>query len=157
MKVLIVFDSSTGNTEKMAHAVEEGVRKAGVDPVLKHVDEASVDEVPQYQGLVLGSPVYYGLPSGKIKQFVDESVKYHGKLDGMVGGAFASAGGTHTGAETTIIAINEMLLVHGMVIQGSSAGSHYGAASVGSPNDASIEACRKLGERVGRLVKKLSK
>ncbi|MDP2900815.1 MAG: NAD(P)H-dependent oxidoreductase [Candidatus Bathyarchaeota archaeon] len=157
MKVLIVFDSSTGNTEKMAHAVEEGVRKAGVDPVLKHVDEASVDEVPQYQGLVLGSPVYYGLPSGKIKKFVDESVKYHGKLDGMVGGAFASAGGTHTGAETTIIAINEMLLVHGMVIQGSSAGSHYGAASVGSPNDASIEACRKLGERVGRLVKKLSK
>ncbi len=157
MKVLIVFDSSTGNTEKMAHAVEEGVKKAGVDPVLKHVDEASVDEVPQYQGLVLGSPVYYGLPSGKIKKFVDESVKYHGKLDGMVGGAFASAGGTHTGAETTIIAINEMLLVHGMVIQGSSAGSHYGAASVGSPNDASIEACRKLGERVGRLVKKLSK
>lgn len=157
MKVLIVFDSSTGNTEKMAHAVEEGVKKAGVDPVIKHVDEASVDEIPQYQGLVLGSPVYYGLPSGKIKKFVDESVKYHGKLDGMVGGAFASAGGTHTGAETTIIAINEMLLVHGMVIQGSSAGSHYGAASVGSPNDASIEACRKLGERVGRLVKKLSK
>jgi NAD(P)H dehydrogenase (quinone) len=157
LKVLIVFDSSTGNTEKMAHAVEEGVKKAGVDPVIKHVDEASVDEVPQYQGLVLGSPVYYGLPSGKIKKFVDESVKYHGKLDGMVGGAFASAGGTHTGAETTIIAINEMLLVHGMVIQGSSAGSHYGAASVGSPNDASIEACRKLGERVGRLVKKLSK
>lgn len=157
MKVLIVFDSSTGNTEKMAHAVEEGVKKAGVDPVIKHVDEASVDEVPQYQGLVLGSPVYYGLPSGKIKKFVDESVKYHGKLDGMVGGAFASAGGAHTGAETTIIAINEMLLVHGMVIQGSSAGSHYGAASVGSPNDASIEACRKLGERVGRLVKKLSK
>lgn len=157
MEVLIVFDSGTGNTEKMAHAVEEGVRKAGVDPVLKHVDEASVDEIPQYQGLVLGSPVYYGLPSGKIKTFIDESVKYHGKLDGMVGGAFASAGGTHTGAETTIIAMNEMLLVHGMVIQGSSAGSHYGAASVGSPNDASMEACRKLGERVGELVKKLNK
>ena len=156
MKVLIVFDSGTGNTEKMAHAVEEGVRKAGVDSVLKHVDEASVDEVPQYQGLILGSPVYYGLPSGKIKKFIDESVKYHGKLDGMVGGAFASAGGTHTGAETTIIAMNEMLLVHGMVIQGSSAGSHYGAASVGSPNDASIEACRKLGERVGKLVTKLN-
>jgi len=156
VKVLIVFDSGTGNTEKMAHAVEEGVRKAGVDSVLKHVDEASVDEVPQYQGLILGSPVYYGLPSGKIKKFIDESVKYHGKLDGMVGGAFASAGGTHTGAETTIIAMNEMLLVHGMVIQGSSAGSHYGAASVGSPNDASIEACRKLGERVGKLVTKLN-
>ena len=157
MKVLIIYDSSTGNTEKMAHAVEDGVKKAGVDPVIKYVDEASVDEIPQYQGLILGSPVYYGLPSGKIKKFVDESVKYHGKLDGMVGGAFASAGGTHTGAESTIMAINEMLLIHGMVIQGSSAGSHYGASSVGSPNDASLEACKKLGERVSKLVKKLNK
>ena len=157
MKVLIVYDSSTGNTEKMAHAVEDGVKKASIDPVIKHVDEISVDEIPQYQGLILGSPVYYGLPSGKIKKLIDESVKYHGKLEGMVGGAFASAGGTHTGAETTIIAINEMLLVHGMVIQGSSAGSHYGASSVGSPNDASLEACKKLGERVGGLVQKLNK
>ena len=156
MKVLIVYDSSTGNTEKMAHSVEDGVKKAGVDPVIKHVDEASVDEIPHYQGLILGSPVYYGLPSGKIKKFIDESVKYHGKLDGMVGGAFACAGGIHTGAETTIIAINEMLLVHGMIIQGSFAGSHYGASSVGSPNDASLEACKKLGERVGKLVKKLN-
>lgn len=155
MNVLIIFDSSTGNTEKMAHAVEEGVKKAGVQTQLRHVDKASVDEMPHYQGIILGSPVYYGLPSWKIKKYIDESVKFHGKLDGMVGGAFASAGGTHTGAETTIIAINEMLLVHGMVIQGSSAGSHYGAASVGSPNDASLEACRKLGERVGKLVNKL--
>ena len=157
MKVLIVYDSSTGNTEKMAHAVEDGVTKTGVEVIFKHVDEASVDEIPQCQGLILGSPVYYGLPSGKIKKFIDDSIKYHGKLDGTVGGAFASAGGTHTGAETTIIAINEMLLVHGMIIQGSSAGSHYGAASVGSPNDASLEACRKLGERVGKLVKRLNK
>ena len=139
----------------MAHAVEEGVKKAGVQTQLRHVDKASVDEMPNYQGIILGSPVYYGLPSWKIKKYIDESVKFHGKLDGKVGGAFASAGGTHTGAETTIIAINEMLLVHGMVIQGSSAGSHYGAASVGSPNDASLEACRKLGERVGKLVNKL--
>jgi NAD(P)H dehydrogenase (quinone) len=157
MKVLIVYDSSTGNTGKMAHAIEEGVKKTGVEPILKHVDEASIDEIPQCQGIILGSPVYYGLPSAKIKKFIDESIKYHGKLDGMVGGAFASAGGTHTGAETTIIAINEMLLVHGMIIQGSSAGSHYGASSIGSPNDASLEACSRLGERVGKLVKKLNK
>ncbi len=157
MKVFIVYDSSTGNTEKMAHAVEDGVKKASVEVIFKHVDEASIDEIPQCQGLILGSPVYYGLPSGKIKKFIDESIKYHGKLDGIVGGGFASAGGTHTGAETTIMAINQMLLVHGMIIQGSSAGSHYGASSVGSPNDASLEACRKLGERVGKLVNRLNK
>ncbi|MCK4437702.1 NAD(P)H-dependent oxidoreductase, partial [Candidatus Bathyarchaeota archaeon] len=107
MKILVVFDSRTGNTEKMAHAVAEGVRGAGVEPVVRKVDEANVDELLGVQGLILGSPVYYGLPTAKIKAFIDESVKFHGKLEGMVGGAFCSAGGTHTGSETTIMALLE--------------------------------------------------
>jgi len=157
MKVLIVYDSRTGNTEKMAYAVEEGVRRAKAEVTLKKVDEVSVDELLSVQGLILGSPVYYGLPSSKIKNFIDESVKYHGRLEGVIGGSFCSAGGTHTGSETTIMALNEALLVHGMVIQGSSAGNHYGATSVGSPNEGALEACRKLGERVAMLANKLHK
>jgi NAD(P)H dehydrogenase (quinone) len=156
VKILIVYDSRSGNTEKMAYAVMEGVKGAGIDVLLKNINEASVDELLNVQGLILGSPVYYGLPTAKIKAFIDDSVKYHGKLDGMVGGAFASAGGTHTGAETTITAINEMLFIHGMIIQGSSGGSHFGAASVGAPDDNAKEACRKLGERVAKLAKKIN-
>lgn len=155
MKVLVVYDSRTGNTEKMAYAVEEGVKAEGVDVEVKKVEEASVDELPSVQGLILGSPVYYGQPSSKIKGFIDESVKYHGKLEGKVGEAFASSGGTHTGAETTIIALLEALMIHGMVVQGTSGTNHYGPASVGAPNDASIETCKKLGQRVAKLVKKL--
>jgi len=155
LKVLIVYDSRSGNTEKMAHAVAEGVQEEGVDVEVKKVDDASVDELPEVDGLILGSPVYYGLPTGKLKEFIDASVKYHGKLDGKVGGAFASAGGTHTGAETTIIALNEALFIHGMVIQGTSGSNHYGAASVGAPDDKDAENCKKLGKRVASLVKKL--
>ena len=138
----------------MAHAVAEGVSEEGVDVEVKRVDEASVDELPGVDGLILGSPVYYGLPTAKIKEFIDDSVKYHGKLDGKVGGAFASSGGVHTGAETTVIALNESLFIHGMVIQGTSGSNHYGAASVGAPDDKDIENCRKLGSRVASLVKK---
>ncbi|NQT08403.1 NAD(P)H-dependent oxidoreductase [Candidatus Bathyarchaeota archaeon] len=154
MKVLIVYDSRSGNTEKMAHAVSEGVSEEGLDVEVKRVEEASVDELPGMDGLILGSPVYYGLPTAKIKEFIDDSVKYHGKLDGKVGGAFASSGGTHTGAETTVMALNEALFIHGMVIQGTSGSNHYGAASVGAPDDKDIENCRKLGSRVANLVKK---
>jgi NAD(P)H dehydrogenase (quinone) len=157
MRMLIVYDSRTGNTEKMALAVVEGVKSAGVEAVLKKVDDDTVDEIPAYDGLILGSPVYYGLPTGKIKAFIDASVKHHGKLDGMVGGAFASAGGSHTGAETTIISLLESLMVHGMVVQGTSSTNHYGAASVGAPDDKAVEVCRKMGERLGNLVKKLRK
>jgi len=155
VKVLIVYDSRSGNTEKMAHAVSEGVSEEGLDVEVKRVDEASVDELPGVDGLILGSPVYYGLPTAKIKEFIDDSVKYHGKLDGKVGGAFASSGGTHTGAETTVMALNEALFIHGMVIQGTSGSNHYGAASVGAPDDKDVENCRKLGSRVASLVKKI--
>lgn len=118
VKVLIVYDSSTGNTEKMAHAVARGVEAAGVGVDVNNVDEASVDELTGIDGLILGSPVYYGLPSGKLKEFVDASVKHHGKLEGKVGGAFASSGGGHSGAETTILALLEALLIHGMIVWG---------------------------------------
>jgi NAD(P)H dehydrogenase (quinone) len=156
VKVLIVYDSQTGNTEKMAQAVAAGVEAAGVEPIVRKVDEANVDELLKVRGLILGSPVYYGLPSARIKAFIDESVKFHGKLDGMVGGAFCSSGGTHTGCETTIMALLGALMIHGMVVQGTSGKNHYGAASVGAPDDADAEVCRKMGERVAELVKKLN-
>jgi NAD(P)H dehydrogenase (quinone) len=155
MKILIVYDSRSGNTEKMAYAVAEGVREEEVGVVIRKVDDASVDELPDADGVILGSPVYYGLPTGKIKEFVDASVKYHGKLDGKVGGAFASSGGIHTGAETTIIALHEALLIHGMIVQGTSGANHYGAASVEAPDDNDRENCKKLGKRVASLVKRL--
>lgn len=155
MKVLIVYDSRSGNTEKMAYAVSKGVEMEGVEVDVKKVDDASVDELPDIDGLILGSPVYYGLPTGKLKEFIDASVKYHGKLEGKVGAAFASSGGTHSGAETTVIALLEALLIHGMVVQGTSGRNHYGAASVGAPDDNAAEACRKLGQRVANLVKRI--
>ena len=156
MKVLIIYDSRTGNTEKMAQKISETIKKNGLNVILKKVDEASVDELPNVQALILGSPVYYGLPTGRIKEFLDKSVKYHGKLTHLVGGAFCSAGGTHTGSETTILALLESLLVHGMIIQGNPHGNHYGPAAVGSPDKKALDHCRKLGERVADLVKKLN-
>ena len=80
MKVLIVYDSRSGNTEKMAHAVSEGVSDEGLDVEVKMVDEASVDELPGVDGLILGSPVHYGLPIPKMEEFIDNSVKYQGKI-----------------------------------------------------------------------------
>jgi NAD(P)H dehydrogenase (quinone) len=157
MKILIVYDSRTGNTEKMAHAVAEGARGEGAEVEVRRVDEASVDMLPGFDGLIIGSPVYYGQPSSKIKRFLDESVKYHGKLEGKVGGAFASSGGTHSGGETTIISILEALLIHGMVVQGTSGRNHYGPVSVGAPGEEDVKACRLLGARVARLVKLLHK
>ena len=67
MKILIVYDSRTGNTGLMADAVAQGVKDSGVEAVLKTVGEASIDELPQVQGVIFGSPVYYGLPTGRLR------------------------------------------------------------------------------------------
>jgi len=153
---LIVYDSKTGNTEKMAFAVAEGVKEVGgVDVTVKKIDETTNDDLLKADGIVVGSPTYYGQMSGKVKALFDESVKIHGKLAGKAGAAFTSSGGAASGAETTIISILEAMLVHGMIIQGRAQSAHYGAASVGAPKEREKQRCKELGKAIARLTLKL--
>lgn len=155
-KVLVVYDSKTGHTEKMALAVAEGAKQVGgVDVTVKKVDQTNVDDLLSADGIIMGSPTYYGQMSAKLKALVDKSVRIHGKLEGKVGAAFTSSGGTATGAETTLLSILQVMLVHGMVIQGRPHDKHYGAAAVGSPSDRELKFCRELGKRTTSLVMKL--
>jgi NAD(P)H dehydrogenase (quinone) len=155
-RVLVVYDSEGGNTEKMAFAVSDGVKQIkNVEVTVKKVEQASLDDLCRSDGIIMGSPTYYGQMSGKLKAFIDSSVKIHGKLEGKVGAAFTSSGGTATGAETTLLAILETMLIHGMIIQGRSDDKHFGSAAVGAPHAKEIEYCRELGRRVAHLVLKL--
>jgi NAD(P)H dehydrogenase (quinone) len=157
-RVLVVYDSRTGNTEKMAYAVAEGVKKVqGAKAVVKKVDQATNKDLVNADGIIIGSPTYYGQMSGKMKTFIDDSVEIHGKLSGKVGAAFTSSGGTASGAETTLLSILKALLVHGMIIQGRHDDKHYGAAAVGKPDEEAIESCRGIGERTAKLVLKVRK
>jgi NAD(P)H dehydrogenase (quinone) len=157
-RILIVYDSKSGNTERMAHAVIEGARQVkNVDVDMKNVDQTSLDDLVCADGIVFGSPTYFGEMSGKLKTFIDESVKVYGKLDGKVGAAFTSSGGTASGAETTLLSIIQAMLVHGMIVPGRSGDKHFGAAAVGSPQDNDLESCRDLGKRVAELASKLKK
>ena len=156
MRVLIIYDSKTGNTEKMALAVAEGAKEAeGVNVLVKKAEKTTNEDLLKADGIIVGSPTYYGQMSGKIKAMFDESVKIHGKLEGKVGAAFTSSGGIASGAETTIISILEAMLVHGMIIQGRASSGHYGAAAVGAPKEREINRCRELGRMVVDLVSKL--
>jgi NAD(P)H dehydrogenase (quinone) len=155
-KILVVYDSKTGNTEKMAFAVAEGVKQTkGVKVIVKRVEQTSVEDFLGVDGIIMGSPTYYGQMSAKLKALIDESVKIHGKLEGKVGAAFTSSGGTATGAETTLMSILQAMLVHGMIVQGRADDKHYGAVALGSPNAKELKSCNKLGKRVAMLVKKL--
>lgn len=154
-KILIIYYSRTGNVRKMADTIGEGIREEGVEVLIKEVKDTRVEELLEYDGIIIGSPTYYGLPAAEIKRFLDDSVRFHGKLEGKVGGAFASSGGIAGGNETTILAILEALLIHGMIIQGNPGGDHYGPVSINTPDERSLRECREYGRRIARLIKKL--
>jgi len=155
-KVLIIYYSRTGNTKAMATAVEEGVKSEGLDVQLKDVKDVSPRELLEYEGIIIGSPTYYGTMAGQIKLLLDESVKYHGKLAGKVGGAFSSSGILGGGNETTVLDILKALLIHGMIIQGSPMGPHYGPVAIGKPDTGNRNQCVELGKSVAQLIKRLT-
>ncbi len=157
-RILVVYDSETGNTEKMAFAVAEGAKQVGeVNVTVKKAEQTKLEDLLKADGIIMGSPTYFGQMSAKLKTLIDKSIEIHEKLEGKVGAAFTSAGGTATGAETTLLSIIKAMLIHGMIVQGRSDDKHYGAAAFESPDDGELKFCRELGKRTASLVLKLKK
>ncbi len=149
-KVLIVYQSKSGNTEKMAKMIGEAVEGEGLHVEIKIAKDTTPEDMRAADGIIVGSPTYYGVMGGELKYLFDRSVAVHGKLDGKVGGAFATA--AVSGFETTIRGIHDAMLIHGMVIQGDPSGNHYGPVSIGEPEGPERESCRRFGERFAQLV-----
>jgi NAD(P)H dehydrogenase (quinone) len=154
-KVLVAYYSRTGNTEKMAQAVADGARASGVEVVLKRIGDIKAAELLGYDGLIFGSPTYYGTMAWEMKKIIDESVEFHGKLAGKVGGAFSSSANVGGGNETTVLDILRVFLIHGMIVEGTAHGDHYGPVAINAPDARAKPQCEALGKRVGDLVNKL--
>ena len=155
--LLIVYYTRSGNTEKMAHIIAEGAREVSeVEVTLKSVADTSIDDLLAADGVIMGSPVYYGTMAAELKGLLDESVKYQGKLAGKVGGGFASSGGLAGGNETTVVDIVKALMIHGMVVQGMAQGDHYGPVAVGAPDERSRGECLRYGRQTAELVKRMA-
>jgi NAD(P)H dehydrogenase (quinone) len=151
-KLLVVYHSKTGHTARMAELVAEGARETGADVTLKTVEDTEAEELLEYDGILAGTPTYYGLPSAPLKKLFDDSVQFHKQLDGKVGGAFTSAANIGGGNETTVLAILQMMLIHGMVVQGNPAGDHYGPVAINKPDERASQQARRLGQRVADLA-----
>lgn len=154
-KVLVIYYSRTGNTEKLANELAGGIRSTGLEVDVKKVQEVDPEQALAYDGIVMGSPVYYGSMSAECKKFFDESVKFHGKFKGKVGGAFASSANIGGGNETTILDILKAWLIHGMIVVGDHQGDHYGSVAIGAPDQRAVKNAGNQGKILGNLVKTL--
>jgi NAD(P)H dehydrogenase (quinone) len=155
-RILVLYYSRTGNTEKMAHAAAEGARAAGAEVAIAKAEGFGAERLRDFDGLVIGSPTYYGTMAWELKKVFDDSVKLHGALEGKAGGAFTSSANIGGGNETAILDILQAMLIHGMVVQGTHTGDHYGPVAVGEPDARATEQCKALGRRVARLAEALA-
>ncbi len=139
-KVLVLYYSSYGHIETLAHAVADGVCQAGALAQVKRVPElvpehvarkagyrtsqpadvASVAELPEYDAIVIGTPTRFGNMAAQMKNFLDQcgGLWAGDRLVGKVGSVFTSTGSQHGGQESTILATHTVLLHLGMVIVG---------------------------------------
>ena len=158
MQVLVLYFSKSGNTRRLAEAIGKGIEEVeGVRAVLKSTDEVTQEDFVGSDGIIAGSPVYFGVMAAELKKVFDEFVVVRKKMEGKVGAAFATSGDVTGGKETTMMSILQTLLIYGMVIAGDpmSATGHYGTACVGAPDDKAEENGSKLGRRVAEIAKKL--
>lgn len=140
VKVLVLYYSSYGHMEQMAHAAAEGARKAGCEAVVKRVPEtvpedvarkahfkldqpapvATIQELKEYDAIILGIPTRFGRMSAQMASFWDQGggLWASGELVGKVGSVMSSSATQHGGQETTLFAGITNLLHFGLIIVG---------------------------------------
>lgn len=140
-KVLVLYYSSYGHIETMAHAVAEGAASVeGTEVTVKRVPESMAEdaalaagmkleqnaeiatpgELADYDAIIFGTPTRFGNMAGQMRNFLDQTgpLWFENKLVGKVGSVFCSTASQHGGQETTITSFHITLLHHGMVIAG---------------------------------------
>ena len=99
-KILIVYHSQTGNTQKMAHAIAEGAKSIdGVEVILRKAVDATLEDLLTADGFALGTPENFGYMSGMVKDFFDRT--FYGAQEKVFRKPFVvfiSAGNDGTGA-----------------------------------------------------------
>jgi NAD(P)H dehydrogenase (quinone) len=115
VQVLVMYYSRSGNTKELAQEIAKGVEQVdGVDCVLKPVGEVTKDDFVAADGIIAGSPVYFGVMAAEMKEVFDKFVGIRNKMGDKVGAAFATSGDPSGGKETTIFSIIQAMMIYGI-------------------------------------------
>jgi len=164
-KVLIVYDSKTGNTERMAEAVANGARSIdGVEVLKQKADVTSDDDLIRADAFIVGSPVYNANVTPEISRFIASWPFEDQPLKNKIGAAFVTAGGISAGEEIVQMNILQSMLIFGMIIVGGPDWTQpFGASAItgeapfeGKPSEQFLEKGYLLGERVAKLAVRMN-
>ena len=195
-KVLVLYYSAYGHIEAMANAIAEGARNTGATVDVKRVPElvpeavakasyykldqaapvAKIDDLANYDAIIVGAPTRFGRMSSQMAAFLDQAggLWMKGALNGKVGGAFSSTATQHGGQETTLFSIITNLLHLGLMVVGLpysfqgqmkldevTGGSPYGATTIAGgqgqrqPSANELDGARFQGKLIAQTAQKL--
>lgn len=196
-RVLVLYYSMYGHIEALAREVAAGAAEVeGVEVVVKRVPElipeeqarkigvkldqeapiATVDELPEYDAIIVGTPTRFGNMAAQMRNFWDQTgpLWAKGALIGKVGSVFTATATQHGGQESTILSVHTTLLHHGMIVVGVpfscaeltqidevAGGSPYGAGTITGgdgrrmPSDVERRIARFQGRYVAEIARRL--
>ncbi|MFF8829493.1 NAD(P)H-dependent oxidoreductase [Streptomyces sp. NPDC015131] len=163
----VIYYSSTGNVHQLAETAAAAGEKAGAQVRLRRaaelfppdtvaatpawaehlaatasVPEAALEDLEWADALLFGTPTRFGLPAAQLKRYLDTTVglSLAGSLSGKVVSSFTSSSGTHSGQESTLLALNNTFYHWGSlivpagsvdpVLSAPANGNPYGVSSV---------------------------
>ena len=143
-KILIIYYSHTGNTEKMAEAIAEGARSVqGVEVELKRY--GSTWGLADFDAILIGAPTYQHRMTNNISKFLEEIAFQNINLKGKIGVAFGSYGWS---GEAPRLVLEVMEHKFEMKVLKPPLLAKY------TPDKSSLDECRKLGKEVAGMVLK---
>jgi len=143
-RILIVYDSRTGNTEKLAYAVANGVRRvSGVEVILKKARDVTPEDVAGADAYAFGSPSHFGIMSGEILTMFTNIYPHRHTLAGKPACIFT------TGAGSQVIALENIERILGTF---NPKWIKPGIAVEGAPKEKDIEQAEELGEKLAKAA-----
>lgn len=156
--ILITYYSNSGNTEELAKSVYAGAIEDNlVHVVMKPVAETTTQDVLAADAIILGSPVYNANPAPEVLKFIQGWPFEKTPLQDKIGAVFVTAGGISSGEELVQNALQNAMLIFGMVVVGGGEWTTpFGASAIneelkGYPEREAIFS--KKGEKLGRRVR----
>ena len=145
-KAIIIYETRTDNTQTIAKAIQDGIKEAGVEVLLKRTAEATADDLADADAVVLGAPTYNHDLFSPMKTFLFKMEK--ADLKGKVGAAFGSYGWS---GESVQMMSDTMKHIFKMDVM------EPGLKLVGRPSGSSLEQGREFGRKIAEKIKEHKK
>jgi NAD(P)H dehydrogenase (quinone) len=167
-RILISYYSETGFTEKLAQTIGKGAASvSGVEVTVRKTTDVKDEDIPGYDGILLGTPVQWSNAATEARRFLDRvgaalwKAKVYG--DGRTAGAFCTGGGVAMGKDIARLSILSAFLTMRFTVIGGVDDQGFGTlgpeATTGPADpglsEKELEEGRQFGERFARMTRQI--